>query len=314
MRKTRPRIVFYARGGGLGHFNRAYAIARQVLRLQTCDCLIVTTSVLAPLALQAGIEVLRCPGAASPWLAGWLRLLPEALEQFQPDLLVVDTFPQGPENELDGLDLPRLWIQRDADLTAIVDQAANNSVWSVLQAWPEADGLIINRQPEELLPRVLARQWLGADSDLPLVLIAHNGDPFETPGLMQRLLTALEPLPVEIRLASRLPCPRPQWRSRWLDHYPLSEYLQGVDLVIGGGGYNLVAEVRAYGLRSLHLAFERPIDRQWQRIQSLPHLQQYDSAETIRTTVREILRQAPPASEPACQGALVAARRILTML
>lgn len=315
MLNPRPRILFYARGGGLGHFNRAYAIARQLLRLQTCDCLIATTSALAPLVLQPGIEVLRWPGAASPWSAGWLRLLPELLAQLQPDLLVVDTFPQGPENELEGLDWPRLWIQRDADLSAVAEASLSESV-PLIQAWPEADGLILNRQPQELLPRARARQGLGlpAGSDLPLVLIAHNGDPFETPALMQRLLTALEPLPLEIRLASRLPCPRPEWQSRWLTHYPLSEYLRGVDLVIGGGGYNLVAEARAYGLRSLHLAFERPIDKQWQRIQNLPHLESQDSAETIRASVQTLLKQAPPAPEVACQGALIAAQRICDWL
>ncbi len=302
----RPRLLFYARGGGIGHFNRAYAIARQCLRQQAVDCLIATSSALAPLVTQPGIEVLRWPAANSPWAAGFLAALPELINQLQPDLMIVDSFPEGPDNELCGIDLPRLVIQRDAEL--------KTKDWPVIQAWPEADGLILNRQPAELFPRALARQWLGAQSDRPLVGIAHNGDPFETTGMMQRLCQALEGCELELRLASRLPCPRPEWQPLWISHYPLSEWLNGVDLLIGGGGYNLVAEARAYGLRSLHLAFERPIDRQWLRIQNLAQIRSIDSAQHIRETVQARLQQAPPEPVLDCQGAAAAARRIQDLL
>jgi len=302
----KPRILFYARGGGIGHFNRAYAIARQFLRVRSADCLIATTSALAPLVTQPGIDVLRWPAAESPWTPDFLRALPQLLAQLQPDLMVVDSFPEGPENELSGIEIPRLLIQRDPGLPP--------QVWPVVQAWPGADGLILNRQPAELLPRDLARQWLDARSEHPLVLIAHNGDPFETTSFMQRVLTALETLPVEIRLASCLPCPRPEWQALWIRHYPLSEWLRGVDCLIGGGGYNLVAEARAYGLRSLHLAFERPIDQQWQRIQGLPQVSMMASAQTIREAVQTLLEQLPPAPELACAGAVVAAQRIHDLL
>lgn len=301
---TSLKVIFYARGGGFGHFNRAYAISRCLIRYQIRP-LIISSSAFLPLAITESIHIIRWPGGLEP---GWPELhrgLINTLHHLNPHLLVVDTFPNGPENELRPFGGPRVFIQRDTE-----------RCWNgpSIRAFPTGDGYILNRSPEELLPRSQARQYLRALKEQPLVLIAHNGNPAETTAFFWRLLKVLEPIDCQIRLASLLPCPRPEWQQYWVQHFPLSEWLNGVDLLIGGGGYNLVAEARSYGVPVLLTAFDRPIDRQAQRIQSLPHFHSHHTTSYLREHIQTILSQPRPIPEQSCQGAKKASDLIVNLL
>lgn len=307
------RILLYARGGGIGHFNRAYAIARQ-LSFRGLDPLIVCSTAFLPLILSEPLQIVRWPGrleqgGTEPNWPQIARALPAMLAQLEPDLLVVDTFPEGPEWELhaflSSFAGPRLLIQRDADLSWVAP---------CFKPYPGAGGYILNRAPCELLPRAQARSWLGAKGERPLVLVAHNGNPAETQAFFWRLLQVLQPLDCTVRLASLGPCPRPEWQALWVRHFPLSEWLRGVDLLIGGGGYNLVSEVRAYGIRALLTAFERPVDQQALRIADLPHFSTQTSVQALRTQIQTLLEAPPPAPEIECQGAEKVADQVLNLL
>lgn len=295
-----PEILLYARGGGIGHFNRAYAIARQLLLQYQQESLIVCSTAFLPLSLSESLNILRWPGGLERGSTLSFGLLTRLLQELQPRILLSDTFPYGPEEELkswcDASSGQHFWIQRDAEVHACP---------GALSPYPKGLGWVLNRSRAELLPRALARQWLHSDSERPLVLVAHNGHTAEVSAFFERMLQMLKPLDVQIRLASLLPCPRPEWLPFWVQAYPLSAYFHGVDLVIGGGGYNLVAELRAYGKRALLCAFERPIDNQAQRIADLAHFTQYTSLQGLRTQCTELLAAPEPAlPEPeACQGA-----------
>lgn len=313
--KYSPKIVFYARGGGLGHFNRAYAISRHLQRQQLFP-LIFTSSALLPLTLQEGLRILRWPGdlentslqhsalERSPWDDLSSQAL-KILQHLAPDLLVVDSFPNGPEQELAEWHGPRLFIQRDAS-----PSWEGPSVY----AQPEGDGYILNRDLDELLPRAQARQWWQVTDQRPLIVVAHNGNPAETTAFFWRIQKALAGLDAHLRLASLLPCPRPEWQSIWCSHFPLSEWLHGIDLLIGGGGYNLVAEVQGFGVPALLTAFERPNDQQWQRIQSMPHFSAHDSSEQIRTQVLQALAAPRPHALPEQKGAHCSAQKIQDLI
>lgn len=301
---TTSKVVFYARGGGFGHFNRAYAITRYLLH-HGINPLIISSSAFLPLAFMEPIQLLRWPGGLEN---SWPELQHELLNtllKLSPELLVVDTFPEGPENELRSYHGPRFFIQRDI-----------KRAWqgAGISAWPEADGLVINREPNELLSAAQAKQCLRAEPHKPLILLAHNGNPAETTAFFWRMLKTLEPLNVCIRMASLLPCPRSEWQPLWIQHFPLSEWMHGVDLLIGGGGYNLVAEARAYGVPALFTAFERPVDQQAQRIQALPHFFAHHSVHDLREQIQNLLNTARPTPESHCYGAPKAADLILNLL
>jgi len=298
------KIVFYARGGGVGHFNRAYAITRCLLN-HGIKPLIISSSAFLPLAFSEQIQLLRWPGGLENNWPELQEVLLPTIKKLSPDLLIVDTFPEGPENELQSYQGARFFIQRDAEHS-----------WHGpgIHARPEDHGYIINRSPEELLSRAQARQCLRAETNQPLILLTHNGNPAETTAFFWRLLKTLEPLNVSIRMASLLPCPRSEWQPYWIQHFPLSEWMNGVDLLIGGGGYNLVAEVQAYGVPALLTAFERPIDQQAQRIQNLPHFHAHHTAASLRNQIQKILSSPRPTPESRCNGAQKAAELILNLL
>lgn len=256
--------------------------------------------------------MIRWPAPQPQWPELTREHLSQLVRQLQPTLLVIDSFAQGPEQELADLPalpgLQRLLIAREP-LTAAQLAAAD---LPVITALPEADGYILNREPQELLPRPQARQWLRASAEQPLVVIAHNGDPFETTAFFQQMLRVLAEQPYQLRLASGLPCPRPEWQNLWLQHYPLSEWLRGVDLLIGGGGYNTVAECQAHGVRGLFCAFERPLDRQDLRIATLPHFSRWQAAAELQALVAKSLGQPPP--EPAAPEQLQGATRAAALI
>jgi len=296
-----PRIVFYARGGGIGHFNRAYAIARLLLRDHGWHPLILSTSAFLPMSLREALPVMRWPGAFEAQGFDWPGAVRAVLKTLQPELLVSDTFPEGPEQELAGLAVPhRFCLYRDPQL--MLPDGVPGMV-----PGPADAGYILNRAPSELFAPRLARQWLRASGHKPLVLVSHNGNPAETTAFFDYLWQVLQPLEFELRLASLLPCPRPEWAPHWVTYFPLSDLLLGVDLLISGGGYNSVAEARAYGIRALFTAFERPVDRQFERIASLPHFHLQGSVSHLRSQVSDLLARERPEPVSGIAGAEYAA-------
>lgn len=304
------KIVLYARGGGIGHFNRAYAIARQLLRSQQ-ESLIVCSSAFLPTVLSESLNILRWPGGLEQAQVLPFRSFSRLLAEIQPRTLLSDTFPYGPEDELKHWCKEHaeqhVWIQRDPE---------NSDVPGAVRPYPDGVGWVLNRNPEELLPRALARQWLRAEDDKALVLVTHNGHAGEVSAFFERMLQMLKVFDVHVRLASLLPCPRPEWLPFWVHAYPLSLYFHGVDLVIGGGGYNLVAEVRALGKRALLRAFERPVDNQAQRIAALPHFSFHTSLDDLRQQCSALLASPEPlaAAPEECRGASRIAQLLLERL
>jgi hypothetical protein len=179
--------------------------------------------------------------------------------------LVVDSHSNGVWQELPDiwpeLHAKKIFLRRDAQ----IPQATLPYDLSWLLT-PDADGWLLNRQTYELKSRAQALALLRAEPNLPVVLLAHNGPPPETQAFFLRAFLALQTLPLQLRLVSLAPPGLPELLPLWLSYFPLSELLNGVDLLIGGGGVNLMAESRVFGKRSLFCAFERPIDQQALRI------------------------------------------------
>ncbi len=289
------RLLFYALGGGTGHLNRAYALARRVKRhLPAVTPLILSSAPIIPPFLQEGLSLLRLPSVSEHQATGlhprWVQTL---LRDYQPDVLVVDSHSQGVWQELEEiwpeLQGQKIFLRRDANIRPAT--LPYDLSWLLT---PEAEGWLLNRQRDELKSRAQALALLKADPDLPVVLLAHNGPPPETQAFFLRAYLALQALPLQLRLVSLAPPGLPELLPLWLSYFPISELLNGVDLLVGGGGVNLLCESQAFGKRSLFCAFERPIDRQNLRI--LPSdLLKWDAAPTEwARQVSEKLAQKPP--------------------
>lgn len=290
-----PRLLFYALGGGTGHFNRAYALARQVKRLlPKVTPLILSSAPIVPPLLQEGLSLLRLPSVSEHQAAGldsrWVQTL---VLDYQPDVLVVDSHSTGVWQELPEI-FPKLlgkkiFLRRDAQIPEAT--LPYDLSWLLT---PDADGWLLNRQLDELKSRAQALALLKADPNSPVVLLAHNGPPPETQAFFLRAYLALQALPLQLRLVSLVPPGLPELMHLWLSYFPLSELLNGADLVIGGGGVNLLTECRVFGKRSLFCAFERPIDQQALRIGPGDLLQWNASPAEWARQISEKLAQTPP--------------------
>lgn len=295
------RIVLYGCGGGIGHFNRVYAIARELRRHPQLQPIILTTTPFVPLALAEPIPIWRLPSCSETQSLALPRPrhMQQLLNDLNPHALVVDTFPLGLADELADW-LPdwhgiKVLIQRD-----MTQSPPRDCYQAVFQPDETGIGWILNRQSHELWPRSQVLPYLHITDEQPVILVAHNGEPVETRGFFQQMYYALAEQPWHLRFASLCPIPDPRWGQLLLHHYPLSEWLAGVDLVIGGGGYNLVAECRVFGKRRLLRAFERPIDRQADRLHHEPHFFETTPAVTLREWITGQLTQPPP--EPSANG------------
>jgi hypothetical protein len=116
----RPRVLYHALGGGLGHATRALAVARRLAPLVGGAHRLHVNTPFAP-AIRSAVE--REPGLALhafPPAATAAEVAGDTLafvRDWRPDLLVVDTFPRGVGGELAGVleawsDCPRALISR----------------------------------------------------------------------------------------------------------------------------------------------------------------------------------------------------------
>lgn len=294
------KLLLYARGGGMGHLNRAYSIA-MALKPYGIEPLVLTTSTLVPACVYDQLSLLRWPVLADSASRVHIRAM---IQGFAPELLVVDTFDNGPENELENLPFAKLIIQRDGKMPRSPRHLLVN---------PLGLGYVLNTPRAALASPEHARAFWRVDPQgAPLVVLAHNGDALETRAFFEQVLHHFSGTAYQLRLASLLPCLKPEWRAIWCSPYPLATWFSGVDLLIGGGGYNLVAEAQCYGVRGYFQAFERPVDRQWERLQSETSFYAGIASTVFLETVQVLLSK--PAPEPlpllACQGAEVVAKVI----
>jgi hypothetical protein len=301
------RVLFYALGGGTGHFNRAYALARQLKRIGPhLQPLILTSAPVIPPLIQEGLSVLRLPSptehAHSGLNSNWLGRF---IQDYDPHLLVVDTHCQGVFCELPAiwphLKAKKVFLRRDADIP--IANLNYDYTWLLT---PEAQGYVLNRDPHECKTFAQARLILKADLDLPLVVVAHNGPPAETQSFFLKMSLALRSENLQLRFVSFLPPQIPELMLQWVSFFPLTELMPGIDLIIGGGGYNLVAECQVLGKRALFCSFERPLDTQRLRIEKNTYLSDQLSPQDISQRIKSSLAHSQPPAQVQNQASVLA--------
>jgi predicted glycosyltransferase len=301
------RIAFYAVNGlGLGHVTRLLAIARAVRRLEPgAEILFLTSSDADGVIYGEGFAAVKLPSKTIREEVGlskrvYLKLIQtvtwNAIGAFDPDVLVVDTYPSGSVEEL----IPVLrWRQRN--VFVFREQRSESFQSALLQAslplydmliiphddvaragtLPEpgkarAVGTILIREKDELHRRDSARRILGLDQDALLYYASFGGG---GDGEAARAL-GLTVRAVRERGDARLVVAAgPLLRNRIGDcgsgvhilagRYPMLDVLPAFDAAVSAAGYNSVHELLFAGVPSVVIPFGRVLDDQERRAREL---------------------------------------------
>ncbi len=299
------RALFYAVNGlGLGHVTRLLSIARALRRLSPeVEVLFLTTSEADGVLYQEGFAAVKLPSKTISEEVGlqknrYLKLAQtvtwNTIAAFEPDVLVVDTFPTGSFEEL----IPVLrWRQKNVFIfreqrddavgsgllqatlplydAVIVPHASVAAVGRVPE--PEklrAVGPILVRERNELPTKDEARRRLGFGPDERLVYAAFGGggEPESQRALEVtcqavarlpnvRLVVALGPL---LREAPALP-----GATVLRGLYPMLDVLPAFDAAVSAAGYNSVHELLFAQVPSVLVPFPRVLDDQERRARDL---------------------------------------------
>jgi len=336
---ARPlRIVCYAvNGAGLGHVTRLIAIARWLRRLETLvtgaapEVIFLTSTEATSLLSDARFAAFKLPSKGVARAAG-LDVLEhrrlakhfvwQTLGVLAPDLLVVDTFPQGSFDELlpvlDGR-FKKVLVLRDVrpefgarpifqaalrlydqivvphvegrapDLSRVLDRPA---------AWV-GDVLSVDAAPDD---RAALRAELGLPEHGPrLVYLSAGGG--GDPGSEAALAALVDPLRAREDL-HLLVGAGPLYRGRrltgprltWFTDPGVARFFPALDAAISAAGYNTVHELLHLGVPSAFFAQDKIADQQAERIaraveagaaSSLPNLRPEAITEALATLLSQ---------------------------
>lgn len=292
-------------GFSAGHVVRMVAIARGLARraaqrgIET-RLLLATTSEAFTLLANEDIAVVHLPAPVAARRAGFSdrerRLLVHGMlagiaESFAPDLLVVDTFPNGPHGEVAGLRVgrsKRALVRRsvpDAAAASVTDGIADYDLAIVaddpVTHGPELGIRTVAVPPitlgeaRDALSRDDARAALGVDpgASARLVLVASGGggdaDAVTRAAAIAEAITRVAPdtTPV-IALGPLVPATYVPPPSILVTRVaPLQRLLGAFDGAFAAAGYNTAHELAKAGVPAALFAQPRPFDDQAARAQ-----------------------------------------------
>ncbi|MGE5490725.1 MAG: UDP-glucosyltransferase [Actinomycetota bacterium] len=301
-----PRIVFYAVNGlGLGHVTRLLAIARALRRQSPeSEILFITSSEADGVIYREGFAAVKLPSKTIREQCGLARgtylkmaqsVTWSALSSFNPDVLVVDTFPAGSFDEL----IPVLgWRQKN--VFVFREQRRDSFQAGLLQATlplydllivphddiqqvgdlPEpakarAVGPILIRDRHELLSRRDARRALGLPEEGMLLYASFGGggDPEAARALELTAQAVLSLKSAHLVLGTgplAREAPRGAEGITVLNgRYPMLDVLPAFDGAVAAAGYNTVHELLFAGVASTLVPFGRGLDDQEARTRRL---------------------------------------------
>jgi predicted glycosyltransferase len=301
------RVVAYAvNGAGAGHLQRLTAICRWVRRYSAfcgsaCEVFFLTSSEADGFLFHEGFASFKLPSKTSVTSSGIDKLAYLALAKqwvwhslglLQPDVLLVDTFPNGSFGELvSALDLARnrVFVYRPVkddyaqrpDFQAMLplyDRILVPEYEGTAQvALPEKVGPAVRftgpamvRERVELRSREDARVRFGIPEGRVGVLVSAGGggDPTAEADLRRatRLLLAHEEVQVVVAAGPLYRGAR--WggeRISWISEPALAEWLPAFDFAVAAAGYNTVLELMHAGIPAVFLPQEKVADEQDRR-------------------------------------------------
>jgi UDP-N-acetylglucosamine--N-acetylmuramyl-(pentapeptide) pyrophosphoryl-undecaprenol N-acetylglucosamine transferase len=301
----RPRrIVNYAVNGiGAGHVMRLIAINRWLRRHAaqsniSTEIFFLTSSEAASLLFAEGFPTFKLPSRTAIAEseideAGFLELVRplvgDILSALNPDLLVVDTFPQGYFEELDPFleSCPKAALvyrplkEVVAGRKEFQNALSRYSLVLVPEYEPATEvlappamselvryiGPIIVRERDEVFPRDEARRTLGIHREAFAIYISVGGGGDKN---AERLLSECYETLVRIPDVHLVIGAGPLYRGRcfygprvtWLAHSPVVEYIAAFDVAVSAAGYNSFNELMHFGVPTVFLPQEKWADDQ----------------------------------------------------
>jgi UDP:flavonoid glycosyltransferase YjiC (YdhE family) len=292
MSDERKILFATSNGTGLGHLNRAMAIARRLP--EGIDPVLFTLSQAAPVVARSGFRVeyypsYRRPASGSDWqwnmrLRRRLELLLEAEE---PDLVVFDGV--HPYRALTHVlsargAPPSVWcrrpmwrrgssrapLKRSGAFDAVIEPgelAAQADDGPTVERCGEVIGVdpIIYLDEDELLDRDRAASELGLDPERPTALV-NLGQGGATDRAVARVLAVLagehrvQVAALESSIGGGLEVP--EGVVRLAATFPMSRYFNAFDLAVAAAGYNAFHELIAFRVPSLFVPMPRNTDDQ----------------------------------------------------
>lgn len=357
----RPLRVALLASNGLstGHLTRSLAIAKALvregaLRNIAIESLIATTSEADDLLRAVDIPSVRIPSPRIARRAGWhdeaRRSLAEGIllgiaSGMRPDVVVVDTFPSGPQLEAAKLldEVPRkVLIRRSIYESRALDPRSKNGIEKYQLVICPDDPFALDpdavcaahasrivrvppitlHEPTEARSRTDARKRLDLPIEGKLVLVAFGGggDPgsAEIAMVVARTLIEIDPSLVPVIALGPL-ATRPDLPNGVLavKSTPLQLDLAAFDFAISAAGYNSAHELAKAKIPTAFFARERMFDDQAGRADRFATI---GHATVLTDTSREAITRALSAlRELRCPGlplggADAAAREILTLV
>ncbi len=337
------RIMNYAVNGiGLGHLSRLVAVNRWVRRYTDvlgidAELLFLTSSEADALCYHNGFPAFKIPSktiiAGSHAFSG-ARVARLSREQhrrlakqwvwnsvgvFAPDILVVDTFPNGSFHELGSIadfGMKKVLISRavraeqaqkpdfraalrmyDRIITTEEPFSRTNYLPEEVEGRTCSVGTIMLRERAELLSREEARQHLGLPSEAFCAYVSAGGggdDEAERAFEAIAKVAASEPHICFVCGAGALYRGREFHAPnvRWLQRFNAIEFMPAFDAAISAGGYNSVYELLLCGVPTVFIAQDRLFDDQQSRALSLQE--------------QGLCAVVPDWSEDSCRAALTA--------
>lgn len=298
------RIVNYAVNGvGTGHVTRLIAISRWLRRHAerlnvATEIYFLTSSEAGSLLFTERFPSFKLPSKTLIEEAGidekefldlaqhWVR---QTLTALHPDLLLVDTFPQGYFNELDPClkecptaafiyrplkeshaSVPEFQSALSHYRTILVAEYEQNASVLLLPAVSERAlyiGPIIVRERDEILAREEARKVLGiADDQLAVYISVGGGGDVNAERQLQASYEALRGIQGLHLVIGAGPLYRGRciYRDRvtWLAHGSAAELMAAFDVAVSAAGYNSFNELMHFGVPTVFLPQEKWADDQ----------------------------------------------------
>jgi len=291
-----PRVLFATSNGtGLGHLNRAMAIARRLP--PGADVSIFTLSQAAPVVAGAGFYVdylasYRRPGSGTDraWNLRLRDVFAEHVAEIAPDVVVFDgVHPyRAVTHVLSRRDAPSsiwcrrpMWragssrapLRRQGAFDAVLEPGelagrGDRGPTTAFRAGAVGVDPIVFLDREELLDREAAAAELGLDPSrrTALVTLGQGGEVDRAVARVLEALTKRGDLQVAALQSSLAPGLRvPEGVVHLRATFPMSRYLRAFDLSVSAAGYNGFHELIAFGVPTLFVPMMRNTDDQFSR-------------------------------------------------
>ena len=330
------RIICYAiNGAGLGHVTRLLSVGKWMRRYVTLldgvvpEVLFLSSSDASDVLADAGFAAFKIPSKTIAKSTGLNKLeyrrlakhfVWNSLGVFNPDLLVVDTFPSGSFDELfQVLDGPfkKSFIFRKVkpeyaaratfrsaasmyDAVVAPHSMQNCPVEQIGGKKVRFSGEVSQFDREDFLPREVARKQLGVCDGNRLIYLSAGGG--GDPGAAEQLATlvdALSSVPDLHFLVGAGPLyrgPRISGQNlTWFDGHSIGKYFGGLDAAVCAAGYNTFHELMLARVPTAFFAQSKIADDQSERIHAAVEVgacQQIESlndSEGLRATLGSLL-------------------------